>query len=133
MTEHDPQPTRAVYELLIKALQDNESPDEQFGLREALHDVYKVFSTNDPDLIQALSAWQEAELITVDEKLYLFVLFSVAREIGPYNLKEIRTALVAQDLGVEGALGIVGGLIMDIELKDFLMSMVTKILVSSHK
>ena len=40
---------------------------------------------------------------------------------------------MAQDIGVEGALGIVGGLIMDIELKDFLMSMVTKILVSSHK
>ena len=125
--EQDPKPTRAAFDVLVKILQGVENEELHFELRETLRDVYKAVSTQDPDLIAGLSSLQGEGRISSDDKLYLFVLLSVVRVSGPYNLKEIREAFISKNFDRSGVQKQLDGMLMDATLKEFLKTVLEKL------
>ena len=125
--EGDPKPTRAIYELLVQCLNTSDDDPESFELHESLRDVYKILSTQDSELIVGLSRLQHDGMISSEDKLYLFVLFTVARSIGPYNLVEVRNAFVRHDCDLVEIKRKLDGIMMDAILKSFLQDMVERV------
>lgn len=125
--EGDPKPTRAIYELLVKCLNVSDDNPDSFDLHEDLRDVYKMLSTQDPELIAGLSRLQHDGMISSEGKLYLFVLFTVARTIGPYNLAEIRSAFVSRNCDFVEIRRKLDGTMMDATLKVFLQDIVQQV------
>lgn len=125
--EGDPKPTRAIYDLLVQCLSTSGDTPDSFELHEDLRDVYKMLSTQDPELIAGLSRLQYEGMISSEGKLYLFVLFTVARTIGPYNLTEIRSAFVSRNCDFVEIRRKLDGIMMDARLKVFLQDMVEQV------
>lgn len=130
-SEEKVQPTREVFRLVVKFIESEYESLEYFEIRDDLADVYKEFSTQDPELILGLSDAQDSGFISVDEKLLLFVVFRVAAIIGPYNLQEVRRAFIEQNLDLSVVIAQLDGILMESKLKTFLQNMVKK--VHSHK
>lgn len=89
--------TIRVFELLREAIvqEDDASTVDR---EAALEQVYREHSTEDPELVIALARFEEEGLISNRDRLYLFVLFSVAKEHGPIDLNGARDALVRDDV-----------------------------------
>jgi hypothetical protein len=126
-SEQDPKPTRAAFDVLVKILQGVENEELHFELRETLRDVYKAVSTQDPDLIAGLSSLHGEGRISVDEKLYVFVLLSVARTAGPYNLNKVREAFIHKNFDRTSVQKQLDAILMDATLKEFLQTVLEKL------
>lgn len=88
---------RQVFDLLRDAIvQEDDAATED--CEAALELVYREHSTKDPELVIALARFEEEGLISNDDRLYLFVLFTVAKEHGPIDLDGARDALVRNDV-----------------------------------
>jgi hypothetical protein len=65
-----------------------EMVDNPALMRAAIHDLYTELSLGDELLVQELGVLEESGAILRDDKMYLFVLFSVA---GAHGLAEVTT------------------------------------------
>lgn len=63
-------------------------------LRAAIHDLYVELSLGDELLVQELGALEEAGAILREDKMYLFVLFSVASAHGLIEVTRMRDDIV---------------------------------------
>ncbi len=118
-------PTKAVYSLLSQAIEIPAQVPEE--IVSALKDVYQTFSLRYGEWLAPLVRLEEAGKISAEDKLYLFVLFSTARTIGPFTLREIQLALTDEGVGREDLLKRIDGLIFDSTIKTYLSQIAQKI------
>lgn len=109
----------AVYGVLAQLVTAEMSEDPEL-LREALRDVYTELSLGDELLVHELAALEEAGAIFHEDKLYLFVLFSVAGAHGMAEVQGLRDAIVRRRIDPVAISAQVSGLPLPEPLKKYL-------------
>lgn len=121
-----PTPTPEVYTLLMRAIL--RAPEEDMELlHDTLNDVYKALGDTDPLLIEVLSRKQMDGVITSDDKLYLVVLCAISRAIGPFEVRDVRNALMRPTLPADAVDLILARINLDETIKKYLREVIIKI------
>ncbi|MDP3970808.1 MAG: hypothetical protein Q8P90_03840 [bacterium] len=119
-------PTTGVYELLKLAITQEIVEDPEL-LRDVLNDVYKELSPSDYELIEALTFLEDSGAITREDRMFFFVLFAVAKNIGPFNLNDIRDAIVFGTLQPESMQEKIIDIDINDTIKDYLIAGLAKL------
>lgn len=78
---------------MIRAIKEPQHEGNR-DIFEALNDAYVATSHTDAEYIAFLSQFEQKAVITKKEKLLLFVLSVVARDVGPFELRKVRDLLM---------------------------------------
>lgn len=87
-----PTPNHDIYCLLAEFLDPNSTEDLE-ALESVLDDVYKAYANNDPILLESLTSKEATGNISRKDTFYTMILFTVAKIIGPFEMRTIRDVL----------------------------------------
>ncbi len=114
----------------LSLLQEVLSADREVDPTEAhdaLRDIYRELSNEDPQLTLALSRLAEEGLITANDRLYLFVLFISAKEQGGIDLELARDALVRNNVDIEELIRRIEDSPIDDTLRGYLLNGLSRV------